>query len=257
MLTRIYHKKNEQFQTELYRDEQCQQAFDYEENVYIKLKDGDITPLVNICNFDITQPLRDMITIYTPYLDTSFIGGILGEYCFITTIDDITINLSKYIPEDNAVLFLSKVLFLSEEEVDRHSYDCEAWFLYQKDFPVRLSNSEMDIRNWKTITIFLTHGTESELKKANEIAGELKKRYGIEKVNLFALHWFKEITEFYEKILFYSDSCLSRNLEDWHILGNINKIIATNSTGILEPQNEKRLQILDCYDIFNDYLKEK
>lgn len=251
MLTKIYHKKNEQFQTELYRDEQCQQAFDYEENVYIKLKDGDITPLVNICNFDITQPLRNMITIYTPYLpylDTSFIGGILGEYCFITTIDDITINLSKYIPEDNAVLFLSK------KEMDKHSYDCEAWFLYQKDFPVRLSNSEMDIRDWKTITIFLTHGTESELKKANEIAGELKKRYGIEKVNLFALHLFKEITEFYEKILFYSDSCLSRNLEDWHILGNINKIIATNSMPVIF---QNRLQILDCYDIFNDYLKEK
>lgn len=251
MLTRIYHKKNEQFQTEFYQDKECQQAFDYEENLYIELKDGDITPLVNICNFDITQPLRDMITIYTPYLDTSFIRGILGEYCFITTIDDITINLSKYIPEDNAVLFLSK------KEVDKHSYDCEAWFLYQKDFPVRLSNSEMDIRDWKMITIFLAHGTESELKKANEIAEELKKRYGIEKVNLFALHLFTKITEFYEKIVFYSDSCLSSNIEDWHNLGNINKIIATNSTGILEPQDKKRIQILDCYDIFNDYLKGK
>ena len=63
---------------------------------------------------------------------------------------------------------------------------------------------------------------------------------------------FKEITQFYEKIVFYSDSCLSSNIEDWHNLGNINKIITTNSM----PQVfQKRLQILDCYDIFNDYLK--
>ena len=244
MITRIYHKKNEQFQTEFYRDKQCQQAFDYEENLYIELKDGDITPLVNICNFDITQPLRDMITIYTPYLDTSFIGGILGEYCFITTIDDITINLSKYIPEDNAVLFLSK------KEVDKHSYDCEAWFLYQKDFPVRQFNSEMDIRDWKAITIFLTHGTESELKKANELALELKEKYGIDEVNLFVLYWFG--SEYQE-----NDFEIEYLCKDFGVLSNFNKIIATNSTGILEPQDKKRIQILDCYDIFNDYLKEK
>lgn len=244
MLTRIYHKKNELFQIEFYRDKQCQQAFDYEENVYIELKDGDITPLVNICNFDITQPLRDMITIYTPYLDTSFIGGILGEYCFITTIDDITINLSKYIPEDNAVLFLSK------KEVDKHSYDCEAWFLYQKDFPVRQFNSEMDIRDWKTITIFLTNGTEAEFKKTSELARELKEKYGVEKVNIFVLHWFG--SEYQE-----NDFEIEYLCKDFGVLSNFNKVITTNSTGILEPQDKKRIQILDCYDIFNDYLKKE
>jgi phosphoribosylpyrophosphate synthetase len=37
----------------------------------------------------------------------------------------------------------------------------------------------------------------------------------------------------------------------------INKIITTNSTGTCETQNEKRLQVIDSYDIFNDYLKRK
>ncbi len=35
-----------------------------------------------------------------------------------------------------------------------------------------------------------------------------------------------------------------------------NKIITTNSTGILEPQNSERLQVIDCKEIFEDYLKE-
>jgi calcineurin-like phosphoesterase len=37
----------------------------------------------------------------------------------------------------------------------------------------------------------------------------------------------------------------------------INKIITTNSTGILEIQNKDNLQVIDCYDIFNDYLQNK
>ena len=96
----------------------------------------------------------------------------------------LIIDLSKYIPEDNAVLFLS------EEEAKRHSVNFDSWFLYQKDFSARESSREMDIRDWKAITIFLTHGTESELKKVNEIAQELKEKYGVEEVNVFVLHCF-------------------------------------------------------------------
>lgn len=246
MLTRIYHKKNELFQLEFYQDKECQQAFNFEniKNLYIELKDGDCTPILSLSNK--LWSLNIKANIFTPIWYLGLYDGINPKTPLIT-LNDILDNIIL-LGKDNAVLFLS------EEEVDRYSYDCEAWFLYQKDFPVRLSNSEMDIRDWKTITIFLTHGTESELKKANEIAEELKKRYGIEKVNLFALHLFTKITEFYEKIMFYSDSCLSSNIEDWHNLGNINKIIATNSMPLVF---QKRLQILDCYDIFNDYLKEK
>ena len=35
------------------------------------------------------------------------------------------------------------------------------------------------------ITIFLTHGTQSEIQKANEVAKELKEKYGIEEVSFF------------------------------------------------------------------------
>jgi len=250
MLTRIYHKKNELFQIEFYQDKECQQAFNFEniKNLYIELKEGDCTPIFRLSNK--LWSLNIKANIFTPTWYLGLYDGISPQTPLITlndVLDDI--DLSKYIPTSNAVLFLS------EEEANKHSDNCEnwfSWFLYQKDFPTRRSNSEMDIRDWKAITIFLTHGTEAELKTANEIAQELKERYGVDEVNLFVLHLFKEITQFYEKIVFYSDSCLSSNIEDWHNLGNINKIITTNSM----PQVfQKRLQILDCYDIFNDYLK--
>ena len=38
------------------------------------------------------------------------------------------------------------------------------------------------------------------------------------------------------------------------ICNNINKIITTNSTSILEPQDNEKLQVIDCFDIFNDAL---
>lgn len=264
MLTRIYHKKNELFQVEFYQDKECQQAFNFEniKNLYIELKDGDCTPIFSLSNK--LWSLNIKANIFTPTWYLGLYDGISPQTPLITlndilnnidlTLDNDNIDLSKYIPTSAAVLFLS------EEEANKYSNNCEnwfSWFLYQKDFPVRQSKSEMDIRDWKTITIFLTDGTESEFKKASEIAQELKEKHGVDEVNLFVLHLFTKITEFYEKIIFYSDSCLSSNIEDWHNLGNINKVIATNSTGILEPQDEKRLQILDCYDIFNDYLKEK
>lgn len=254
MLTKIYHKKNELFQIEFYQDEKCQQAFDFEniKNLYIELKDGDCTPIFSLSNK--LWSLNIKANIFTPTWYLGLYDGISPQTPLITlndVLDDI--DLSKYIPEDNAVLFLN--------EKDKEKYcntllenvcifslkDLETWeFKYVND------SGEMETP--KKATIFLTHGTESELKKVNEIAQELKEKHGIDEVNLFVLHLFKEITQFYEKIVFYSDSCLSSNIEDWHNLGNINKIITTNSM----PQVfQKRLQILDCYDIFNNHLKGK
>ena len=259
MLTRIYHKKNELFQIEFYQDEKCQQAFDFEniKNLYIELKDGDCTPIFSLSNK--LWSLNIKANIFTPTWYLGLYDGISPQTPLITlndVLDDI--GLSKYIPKDNAVLFLS--------DEDRRKYRDKDFDYFQIEWLSYVSTNNnyscyhrkkhkyIHPEDYKAITIFLPHGTESELKKANEIAQELKEKYGIDEVNLFVLHLFTEITEFYEKIVFYSDSCLSSNIEDWHNLGNINKIITTNSM----PQVfQKRLQILDCYDIFNDYLKGK
>ena len=251
MITKIYHKKNELFQVEFYQDKECQQAFNFEniKNLYIKLKDGDCTPIFSLSNK--LWSLNIKANIFTPTWYLGLYDGISPQTPLITlndVLDDI--DLSKYILKDNAVLFLS------EEEANKHSDNCEnwfSWFLYQKDFPTRQSNSEMDIRDWKAITIFLPHGTESELKKVNEIAQELKEKYKIEKVNIFVLHCFGYLYgDDYIIVGFKKENNFNTRL----ILDKfIDKVIATNSTGISEPQDEERLQILDCYDIFNNHLK--
>jgi hypothetical protein len=138
---------------------------------------------------------------------------------------NITPNLSKYIPEDNAVLFLS------DEDADK----------YCNFFPQRpcdlLSEHILKSVNY---TIFLPHGTQSELQKAEE----LKEKYGVEEVNLFAKDWFYK-NDNYDVISF--------------LLYNkvFNKIITTNSTGILKHEDSnERLQVIDCKEIFEDCLKQ-
>jgi hypothetical protein len=253
MITKIYHKKNELFQVEFYQDEKCQQAFDFEniKNLYIELKDGDCTPIFSLSNK--LWSLNIKANIFTPTWYLGLYDGISPQTPLITlndVLDDI--DLSKYIPENNAVLFLS--------EEDKEKYcntllenvcifslkDLETWeFKYLNDFG--------EIETPKKATIFLTHGTEAELKTANEIAQELKERYGVDEVNLFVLHCFGYLYgDDYIIVGFKKENNFNTRL----ILDEfIDKVIATNSTGISEPQDEKRLQILDCYDIFNDYLE--
>ena len=265
MITRIYHKKNELFEVEFYQDKECQQAFNFEniKNLYIELKDGDCTPIFSLSNK--LWSLNIKANIFTPIWYLGLYDGISSQTPLITlndVLDDI--DLSKYIPEDNAVLFSSEedVIFqpkagkgLVWRSIAYSNHKGKGMYRFREiPYPEVYETLEC-LKNrviTNKITIFLTHGTEWELKKANERAQELKERYGVDEVNLFVLHLFKEITQFYEKIVFYSDSCLSSNIEDWHNLGNINKIIATNSMPVVF---QERLQILDCYDIFNDYLK--
>ena len=99
----------------------------------------------------------------------------------------------------------------------------------------------------KKLTIFLHHGTQSEFKKANEVGKYLWENFGI-KPNFFVLHCFLQ----------YIDASNVQYTADLGFINkwSINKIITTNSTGILPVQDNERLQVIDCFDIFQDCLKE-
>lgn len=230
MLNQIYHKKNELQEVEFFEDAECTVPFDFtrKKNLYILLKDGDITPLIALDK--ITPTDRSLgITAYVPYIPNV---KIITNNLRIITLDEITPNLSKYIPEDSAVLFLS--------EEDKEKYN--RLFTGSK---FRTDTVQSTIKGFQTqniitaptLTIFLQHITQETIQKANEVAKELKEKYGVEEVNVFALH--------------FNGYCY-----DGYPLCFINKIITTNSTGILPNKDEERLQVIDCKEIFEEYLKE-
>jgi hypothetical protein len=251
MLTRIYHKKNEQFNIEFFQDKECQQAFNFEnvKNLYIELIEGDCTPIFKLSNK--LWSLSIKAKIFTPTWYLGFYDGISSQTPLITLNDLENMDFSKYIPTDNAILFLN------EDDADKYADECEAWFLYQENLPTKELNSQMDIRDYKKITIFIENYTESEIRKTIDIAKELKEKYGIEEVNVFALHCFANLYggENYINLTAVIDK---GNGSPIHLFFKvINKIIITNSTCNSRTQNKKRLQIIDCYNIFNDYLEEK
>ena len=247
-MQQIHHKRNELFEVEFYEDKECTEAFDFmdKKDLYIELVNGDITPLVRLRNQAATWQ-----NIYTPYLCEQF--KYYEPLDKIKTLDDITPNLSKYIPEDNAVLFLSA----DSCEKYMQCFQNHHIGLYANDGldKVTLEGSINAINEFvknpiKKLTIFLEHGTQAELQKANEVAKELGEKYKVEEVSVIALHWFGskyEVNAFEIEYL----------CEDFGTLSNINKIITTNSTGILKPEDSKgRLQVIDCKEIFEEYLKE-
>jgi hypothetical protein len=247
-MQQIHHKKNELLEIEFYQDKECTEAFDFTnaKNLYIDGLNGDCTPI-----FALSHKLSWLgikARIFTPIWNLGWRDGISPQTPLVTLNDVLdgeessNVNLSKYIPEDNAVLFLS------EEEADKCANDCDAWFLYQKDFPKRELNSEMDIRDWKAITIFLPHGTQSEFQKANKVAKELKEKYGVLEVNVCVLHCFERYIDFSK-----CDYVCGLGFKNKWV---INKIITTNSTGILPVDGNDRLQVIDAKEIFEEYLKE-
>jgi hypothetical protein len=254
----IHHKKNELFEIEFYKDKECTEAFvvtskeceklsiDFKcENLYLVLQNGDITPLCSI-------PLWAG-NIYIPYIPKFAQFESIQEYSnSITTLDDITPNLSKYIPKDNAVLFLS------EQDMEKYKdyFPNNHIGLYindgKNDETFIANNTESLINGIVVVkkgntTIFLPNGTQSELQKVNEVGKHLWKNFGI-KPNLCVLHCFQYICS---SIFLYFYPYL--NEEDCYI----NKIITTNSTGILPVDNKDRLQVIDCREIFEEYLQNE
>ena len=275
-MQQIYDKKNELFEVEFYKNEECTEAFDFtnSKNIYIN---GEFDLQATNC---VIESGSENAQIFIPYIPqdciNSIMSAIISRNCdneepddyddvkvFTLTqiekmwdedkIEGITPNLSKYIPEDNAVLFLS------EEDMEKyqHCFPNNHIGLYINDGKndetfianntESLINGIVEVKKGKA-TIFLSHGTKSEIKKAEEVAKHLWKNFGI-KPDVFVFHCFLKYIDFTRS----SYLCDLGFENKW----NINKIITTNSTGILKPEDStERLQVIDCKEIFEKYLKE-
>ena len=269
-LETINHKKNEIQEVEFFKDAECTEDFDFmdKKDLYIGGLNGDITPLVRLRNQAATWQ-----NIYTPYLCEQF--KYYEPLDKIKTLNDITPNLSKYIPEDNAVLFLSEEDMKEYKDCFPNSHvglyinDGKNDEVFIANNTESLINGVVEVKKGNTI-IFLEHGTKSETQKAEEVAKHLWKNFGI-KPNLYVLHWFFNYDGHIESDNTFckglSDTALEedvcctsaiRSLDDYEeclYINNINKIITTNSTGILKPEDStERLQVIDAKEIFEEYL---
>jgi len=303
-IQQIHHKKNELFEVEFFTDKECTKLIKdylpYAENAkisemsnfYIEIEKGDITPLTALLR--LSHNVNDYF--YNPYIPKYQLFNLLNCTGKIKTLDDITPNLSKYIPEDNAVLFLS------EEDCNKYYFTgLLNLVLNDNRFDVKMESGatieDVELKKKMKLTIFLPHGTQSELQKAEEeVAKELKEKYGLEEVNVCVLHWFIEYGVLHYEILNIDESDYFRKTpeEAFEYIQNtldcddddfiekcikeydddfqqdfekkaqsffkslsINKIITTNSTGILKPEDStERLQVIDAKEIFEEYLKE-
>ena len=71
---------------------------------------------------------------------------------------------------------------------------------------------------------------------------------------LFVLHCFGTLYINRHNYLSYQSYDFLKNPLKSIRLKYFNKIITTNSTGILEVQNTERLQVIDCKEIFEEHL---
>ena len=106
MLKQIYHKQNELFETEFFKDKECTEImadFCGYENIYIELKNGDISPITAM-PYDILPNFLQDSNIYIPYIPSCQkpCPDSVPTPCLdsVITLDDITLNLSKYIPKE-------------------------------------------------------------------------------------------------------------------------------------------------------------
>ena len=266
MLTQIYHKKNEKFEVEFFEDVECTKAFDftnditsyfkcnvntnnygdpnnfyrYKPSYYIQLKDGDISPLI---------PLPMYTLLYCPYIPQEIYNKIKDIILYendisLRTLNEITPNYSKYIPKDSAVLFLN------EENAKQYKIS-NAFTIQNNNIPILYNGIVLTCippvyDTYKKVTIFTPELTSKNIQQINDIAKDLKDKYNVADVNVFAVHCFIK-TNHYDMYL------------DWHRnsgeFSNIVELITTNSTGILKPQDTERLKVIDCKEIFEEWLK--
>lgn len=164
-------------------------------------------------------------------------------------VQNITPDWSKYIAEDNAVLFLSG------EDANRYSnisYENFTKIIYENDTFSMQDDSLGYVKNdnvleWnKKISIILPSIHSQNIKEISNIANDLKENYGVEYVEIIATHCYLKENKFvkYDYTGGYKGEASFR-------YNNIDKIITTDSTGVLEVQDTNKLKVIDCEEFFN------
>lgn len=269
-LKQLFYKQTEEFEYEFFEDKefkiQIREKSQITENTYIL--SSDIAPLILFDKILVKGQI-----LFTPYHNMQW------RYKRTTTLQDITPNYSKYIPEDSVVVFLDEKTAISYcQSFNKTREDIildECWYYIEN----KLSNPNDAIKKY---ALFLSKLTSKNIEKVNNIAKELKEKHKIEWVGVFTplcflpiepeyLNEYLEYVTYLDKIPagYYKVKNPKTNEleEEWCEEGKalsthnklyyINKLITTNATGIHEPQDTKLLKVIDCKEIFEDYLSNQ
>lgn len=239
-MKQVYYKQNEKFEYEFFNDKECKEAFEFngeDKNLYIELKNGDITPAIaldNKCPYEKIDGFILYVCGYVPFF--------ANQSLIIALLNAVECDYSKYIPNDCALVFLDS----EEEEFDG--------MLRYKDGEI-LDYDKRSIEYFDKIMLYTKELTSTNIKQINDTAKVLKEKYGIEWVGVFAELCFADVYILQrdeDKILCYTTK------ERPHraiYLENLNKLITTNATGLFEPLERELLQVIDCKEIFEEYIK--
>lgn len=185
-----------------------------DDNVVLRLKDGDLTPIFYLNAIDNLfipyLPIDKEIAIeldglfYEKYLwaktlDNDFIYDTFKDSEEVKTTKNI---LPKWnIPEDNAVLFLS------ENDRDRYKYRDYIMYLHNElCFEIQQGDRYPNM----SIIIPELHAEDKNcpyhIENINKVCEELKEKYGVERIELFVSHCFIDNKELFSKKLQYFKS---------------------------------------------------
>jgi hypothetical protein len=213
-------------------------------------------------------PENKNINLYT--LDNDVVQTTIDAF----EIDNLKNILPKWnIPEDSAVLFFNGNLSIGDCEKYKDFYKKRIFILYFSENKLKICDDnflyitlEELLISYKIISLILPQfhaqdkNCQYHINNINNIAKELKEKYGVERVELFVSHCF--IEDKLLNALNYSHE-FSYNTEEGEFIEStigygiglcFNKLTTTNSTGIVEVQNSERLEVLDVKDIFEEYL---
>ena len=175
--------------------------------------------------------------------------------CQIYTLDNENSkfeNITNILPKWN-ILEDNAVLFLTEEDSVKYSANYSTYFTYPDcinaiNIIEQNGIDDVDcIKYYKTISIIIPElhvedkSCPYHIENINKVCKELKKKYGVERIELFVSHCF------IKPYFIVKDA-------EWCILyqeNYIDKIITTNSTEVFEVQNSDKLEVVDVVEFFN------
>lgn len=175
-------------------------------------------------------------------------------------VQNITPDWSKYIAKDNAVLFLSETDARKYKNIQQNIYVLSnngiICNLLDKEGIIPSQNRSVILHHFRKISIILPSIHSKNIQEISNIAKDLKENYGVGYVEVLTPKCYLSI--FYDKtphVPLYGLQYHLANYEcedDVECINYIDKIITTDSTGILKVQDTDKLKVVDCEEFFTN-----